>query len=156
MNKTLLKLSSVSLILFLLTGNIFANDEKKKEPTKTEKANEPRPVDDATKQKPKEDYPKGGDKVEDEEDNNVTVKLSTINKYYIIKRSGLHYPPYRCLVYHKDGTQITIGTSKQKSFTFTIKKSLLKIGDEIIITSHLDTQGKSIKKKIIHDVEIIE
>jgi len=154
MNKILLKLSFISVILLLLTIYSFA-DDKKKEVTKTEKSDEKRPVDDAGENKPKEDYPKGGDKIKDKEVN-TTIKLSSIKKQFTIKRSGLHYPPYKCFIYHhSSGKETDIGTSNKVSFTFKINKSLLSIGDEILITNRLDSTGP-LTKEIIHDVEIIK
>lgn len=153
MNKTLLKLSSVSLILLLLSTNSFAEDEKKKDIAKTEKSDGKRPVDDADKKKPKEDNIKGGDKVKDKEVN-ATIKLSSIKNHYTIKRSGLHYPPYRCFIY-RNGKETDIGTSQETSFTFKVDKSLLNVGDEILITNRLDSV-RPLPKEIIHDVEIVK
>jgi len=154
MNKTLLKLSFISVILLLFTSYSFADDKNKKEVTKTEKSDGGRPVDDAGEKKPKEDYPKGGDKIKDKEEN-ATIKLSNIKNQFIIKRSELHYPPYRCFIYHPSGKETDIGTSNKVSFTFKINKSLLSIGDEILITNRLDSTGP-LTKEIIHDIEIIK
>ena len=153
MNKTLLKLSSVTLILLLLGTNSFAEDEKKKDITIIKKLDDGRTVDDAVAQTKEEDTIKGGDKLKDEEVN-ATIKLSSIKNNVSIERSGLNYPPYRCFIY-RNGKEIDIGTTQETSFTFTIDKSLLKVGDEILITNRLDSTG-SISKKIIHDIEIRE
>ena len=85
---------------------------------------------------------------------NKKIKLSSIKSHYTIQRSGLHYPPYRFFIY-RNKKETEIGTSQETSFTFKVDKSLLKVGDEILITNRLDSTDP-LTKAIIHDVAIVK
>ena len=150
MTPSLIKLSTLSIII-LLTNNIFANEETKKNPIIIKSST--KPVDEADKLKPKKDKIKGGEKLKDKAVKHL-IKLSDIKEHYQIKRSGLHFPPYRCFIY-SNGKEIEIGVINKKTIDFKIKQSLLKIGDIILVTNKLDIQSKSpIKKVIIEEIEV--
>ena len=154
MNKRLATLALTTLVL-LFASNLSANDEKKKEITKLEIPK--KPVDEAQEDKPTKDTVKGGDKTKDKSSKPKKISLSTLKESYNIKRSNLHFPPYRCFIYHENGTETEIGTSSDLSIDFNIKKSLLNIGDTIVVTNALDVHIKHpIKKVIIEQIEIVK
>ena len=144
MKKQILKLSMLGLMLLFL-NTAYGIDENKK------------PVDEALEYTPKEDTIKGGDKLTDSY-NDEKISLSNIDKNYIIERKDLNFPPYKCFIYHLDGTETEIGTINDSKINFKIKKSLLSVGDIILVTNLLDVTDKKnpFKKFIIEEVEIVE
>lgn len=148
MKKQVIKLSVVGLIL-LLSANIYASNEKEILEIKD------RPVDDAVKTVVKEDTIKGGDKLEDHY-YDIKISLKSIKGSYKISRKDLLFPPYRCFIYHNGGKETEIGIIDKSSIYFEIKKSLLNVGDIILVTNKLDINSKNnpIKKMIIEEIEI--
>ena len=148
MKKQVIKLSVVGLIL-LLSANIYASNEKEILEIKD------RPVDDAVKTVVKEDTIKGGDKLEDHY-YDIKISLKSIKGSYKINRKDLLFPPYRCFIYHNGGKETEIGIIDKSSIYFEIKKSLLNVGDIILVTNKLDINSKNnpIKKMIIEEIEI--
>ena len=159
MKKQVIKLSVVGLIL-LLSANIYASNEKEILEIKD------RPVDDAVKTvvkedtiqykyKLKEDTIKGGDKLKDHY-YDIKISLKSIKGSYKINRKDLLFPPYRCFIYHNGGKETEIGIIDKSSIYFEIKKSLLNVGDIILVTNKLDINSKNnpIKKMIIEEIEI--
>jgi len=148
MKKQAIKLSVVGLIL-LLSANIYASNEKEILEIKD------RPVDDAVKTVVKEDTIKGGDKLEDHY-YDIKISLKSIKGSYKINRKDLLFPPYRCFIYHNGGKETEIGIIDKSSIYFEIKKSLLNVGDIILVTNKLDINSKNnpIKKMIIEEIEI--
>lgn len=148
MKKQVIKLSVVGLIL-LLSANIYASNEKEILEIKD------RPVDDAVKTVVKEDTIKGGDKLEDHY-YDIKISLKSIKGSYKISRKDLLFPPYRCFIYHNGGKETEIGIIDKSSIYFEIKKSLLNVGDIILVTNKLDIDSKNnpIKKMIIEEIEI--
>lgn len=150
MKKKIVKLSTIGLIL-LFTHGTYA----------TEKTNmdekEKKPVDEALEHKPKEDTIKGGGKLKDKY-HNTTVSLSSIENSYQIKRSDLHFPPYKCYIYHSNTQTTKIGISKESEIKFEIDKSLLNIGDIIVVTNSLNVNNKNnpFGKFIVEEIEIVE
>lgn len=155
MKKTILKLSLVGFIFIGI--NTFA--DKTKEMTEITKkiTGGTTTVDDALEAKPIYDGTKGGGKSEDKV-HDINISLASINESYQISRKDLHFPPYRCFIYHDDGNETEIGTSNESFIDFKIKKSLLKIDDTIVVTNKLDFNDDNhpIKKEIVEQIEILK
>jgi len=157
MKKTILK---SSLVGFMLLGtNIFANTDKTKELTEIEKKIKggTTTVDEAFEKKPIEDSTKGGGKSKDKV-HDINISLASIKECYQISRKDLSFPPYRCFIYHDDGNETEIGTSNESFIDFKIKKSLLQVGDTIVVTNNLDFNDDNhpIKKEIVEQIEIVK
>ena len=140
---TILKLTTLSLML-LFTNNSWAKEITNGKPI----------IDDAHGKKDKEDTPKGGDGLKDEyRDKNIS--LSTLKSSYHIQRKDLLFPPYRCFIYHADDKQTEISTSNSTTIDFTINKSLLTVGDIILVTNSIDVESiNSVKKLVIEEISI--
>ena len=149
----MLKLS----LIFLFVGSIYASDEKKDIPI--DDANKivvkAIPVDDAVKTVVKEDSIKGGDKLEDSY-NDEKILLSTIDKVYQLKRDNLYFPPYRCFIYHTNEKITKIGTINNSKIDFKIQKSLLSVGDIIVVTNNLVVKGNPFGQVVVEEIEILE
>ena len=86
------------------------------------------------------------------------VPLASIKESYQISRKNLNFPPYRCFIYHDDGNETEIGTNNESFIDFKINKSLLKVGDTIVVTNKLDfiDDNHPIKKEIVEQIEILK
>jgi hypothetical protein len=157
MKKTILKLSLVSFMLF--GTNTFADTDKTKEMTEVDKKIKggTTTVDEALETKPINDGIKGGGKSKDKI-HDINVSLASIKESYQISRKNLNFPPYRCFIYHDDGNETEIGTSNEFFIDFKINKSLLKVGDTIVVTNKLDfiDENHPIKKEIVEQIEILK
>ena len=157
MEKTVLKLS---LVGFMLIGvNTFADTDKTKEMTEIKKKIKggTTTIDEANENKPKENTIKGGGKSEDKL-HDINISLASIKESYTISSEDLKLPPYRCFIYHDDGSETEIGTSNKSSIDFKIKKSLLKVGDTIVVTNNININDDDfpIKKEIVEQIEIVK
>lgn len=141
------KIFKLSLV-FLFIGNIYASNE-----TKNTEEVKNRPVDDAIKTVVKEDSIKGGDKLKDSY-HYEKVSLLSLDKVYQIKRDNLNFPPYKCFIYDSKENQIEIGTVNDSKIDFKIQKSLLSVGDTIIVTNKLEVKSNPFGKFIIEEIEI--
>jgi hypothetical protein len=157
MKKTILKLSLVSFMLF--GTNTFADTDKTKKMTEVDKKIKggTTTVDEALETKPINDGIKGGGKSKDKI-HDINVSLASIKESYQISRKNLNFPPYRCFIYHDDGNETEIGTSNEFFIDFKINKSLLKVGDTIVVTNKLDfiDENHPIKKEIVEQIEILK
>jgi hypothetical protein len=149
MKKNIVKLSFLSLI-FLFTESIYASDEIKDIGEVKD-----RPVDDAIKIVVKEDTIKGGDKLKDSY-HDEKVSLSTIDKVYQIERDNLYFPPYRCLIYHSNEKITEIGIMNDSKINFKIPKSLLSVGDIIVVTNKLVVRGNPFGQFLVEEIEILK
>jgi len=120
-----------------------------------------KPVDEGQKSNPKEDKIKGSEK----KDNKYQFKKVSLSKIikdiYIVKREYLSHSPFTCLHYNgktKKLTTLAKESNTAHSFYFKVKKSILKVGDEIIIVNDVDAKKKNMPlgKKIIIEIEIIK
>jgi len=157
MKETILKLTLVGFML--LSINTFADTDKTKEIIDIDKKIKggTSPVDEALEKKPIDDTIKGGGKSKDKV-HDINISLSNIKDSYLISRKNLNFPPYRCFIYHDDGNETEIGTSNESFINFKIKKSLLKVGDTIVVTNKLDyiDDDYPIKKEIVEQIEIVK
>jgi len=153
MKKIRHNLTLLSLIL-LLSNNTFANNDKSKEIVETSEKVKPKIIDEAEKDTPKKDSIKGGGKLQDVI-RDINVSLSNIKEFYKVNRKDLYYPPYKCIVHHKNNTNTKIGTSNNSTIKFKIKKSSLKVGDVIVVTNNIKNNSP-FKQVIIEWVEVIE
>ena len=138
---TILKLTTLSLML-LFTNNSWAKEITNGKPI----------IDDAYGKKPKTDTIKGGDGLKDEY-KEKNISLSTLKSSYHIQRKDLLFPPYQCFIYHTDGKQTEIGTSNSTTIDFTIDKSLLTVGDTIVVTNRLNAINP-LGKFVIEEIAI--
>jgi len=146
MIKNILKLSTAILMLLFVSNSYVsatANDGKIT-------------VDEAQSQIPNPDTIKGGDDIKDKYiDRNVS--LSSIEKFYVIERENLLFPPYRCFIYHPKGNETDIGIIDNVTINFSIDKSRLNIGDIILVTNEQEVKSNNpIKQFIIEEVTIIK
>ena len=150
------KIAIVLSLMALLTIDSFADESKtKKENLKIVEVKE-KPVDEALENSPKEDTIKGGGKVEDTY-HYKEIFLSKIDKNYRIIRENLHFPPYRCFIYHSNnGSQEDIIKDINSSkIDITIPKDKLKVGDRIFIINNLEANN-IFKKFVVEEIEIIK
>ena len=149
MKKNIVKLSLLSLML-LFVGSAYASEKKDIGEVKD------RPVDDAVKTVVKEDTIKGGGKLEDTYHDDKKILLSTVNKVYHVKRNNLHFPPYKCYIYHTNKKITEIGTINDFKIDFKIKKSLLSVGDIIVVTNKLVVRGNPFGKLVIEEIKVLK
>ena len=144
MNKMIVKLSLLSFMLFV-TNNALASEGDKK------------PVDEAMSIKVPKDTIKGGDKLEDDY-KGTKVSLSSLEKVHEIKRENLHFPPYRCFVYHSKDKQTEIGKMNDSTIEFKINKSLLSVGDIILVLNSQNVKSKTnpFGKFIVEEILVVE
>ena len=139
-------------MMLLFVNGAYATNENKKPVEIHEK-----PVDEALEHKPKEDSIKGGDKLKDKY-HEAEISLSTIQDSYKLERSDLNFPPYKCFIYHPNKKITEIGTSNVSKINFKIKKSLLKIGDIIVVTNSLNVIHKDnpFGKFVIEAIQVVK
>ena len=164
MNRQIIKLSIAGLI-FLLSANIYASNEKEMLEVKDRPIDDAkemievkdRPVDDAKEMLVKADTIKGGDASKDHY-HEIKISLKSIKEGYQISRKDLLFPPYRCFIYHDGGTETEIETSNTSVIDFKVNKSLLTGGDYILVTNALDVKDKNnpIKKFVIEEILILK
>ena len=149
MNKKIVKLS---ILVLLLTHATYATNENKNPTEVNEK-----PVDEALEHKPKKDTIKGSDKLTDKY-HEAEISLSSIKGNYKIERNDLNFPPYKCFIYHPNTKITEIGTSNASKINFKIKKSLLKIGDIIVVTNSLNVIHKDnpFGKFVIEAIQVVK
>jgi len=150
MNRQMVKLSIVGLII-LLSSNIYASSEKEMLEVKD------RPVDDAKEMLVKADTIKGGGKLKDHY-HDIKISLKSIKESYQISRKDLLFPPYRCFIYHDGGKETEIGTSNTSVINFKINKSLLSVGDTILLTNNQNSENENnpIKKIVVEEILILK
>ncbi len=142
----------IGLMLFI-SPHLFSQENVKTTGTK--------PVDEGQKNTPIEDKIKGSRKVNNKYQFKK-VSLSKITKdNYIIKREHLSHSPFTCLHYNGKTKKLTIlakESNRAHSIHFKVKKSILNVGDEIIVVNDVDAKKKNMPlgKKIIIEIEIIE
>lgn len=139
-------------MMLLFVNGAYATNENKKPVEIHEK-----PVDEALENKPKEDSIKGGDKLKDKY-HDEKISLSSIKDNYKIERNDLNFPPYKCFIYHPNTKTTEIGTSDASKIDFKIKKSLLKIGDIILVTNSLNVTNPNnpFGKFIVEEIEVVK
>ena len=119
---------------------------------------ESKPVDEGQKNTPVKDTIKGAKDINNSYEYQAK-SLEKMKSIYTIKRKDITYAPFTLLHYNgKDGniTTLKVEKSSVNSINFNVEKSILEVGDRILVINNKNSSNKYAPKgkEVIVEVEI--
>ena len=116
-----------------------------------------KPVDEGQKLVHQEDTTKGAEDV----NNSYEYQEKSLDKmknHFTIRRKDINHAPFTLLHYNKDGNITTLKVEKKNrnSVNFNVKKSILKVGDRVLVINNKNSKNKHAPKgkEVIIEIEI--